>query len=74
VFIPERSKKLITGELAPSELVNDVDLLKRLVISWDLREEELIGVTTEVETWLRGREETPVRCVSCWFCGSLSDS
>ena len=40
--------------------MDEIDLLKRLVISWDLQEEQLVGVTTEVETWLHGQEETPV--------------
>lgn len=57
-FLPERSKKLITGELPPQE-ANEVELLKRLSISWDLPEEQLVAITTEVEAWLHGQEETP---------------
>lgn len=35
-------------------------MLKRLSISWDLPEEQLVAITTEVEAWLHGQEETPV--------------
>jgi hypothetical protein len=63
-FIPERSKKLITGELPTPEGANEIGLLKKLALSWDLQEEQLVEVTTEVETWLHGREESPVSSAS----------
>lgn len=72
-FIPERSKKIITGELPPPEDANEVNLLRRLATSWDLEEEQLVGVTTEVEEWLRGREETPVSHVNSWWPALLRD-
>lgn len=72
-FLPERSKKLITGELPPTEAVNEVDLLKRLVISWDLEEEQLVVATTDVERWLQGREDTPVSGNLVIDFGSLRD-
>ncbi|KAF8066654.1 hypothetical protein FPV67DRAFT_1495829 [Lyophyllum atratum] len=54
-FIPDRSKKLITGEGEPDEDRTAVALLKKLVVSWDatgMPEAERVALVTEVERWL----------------------
>ena len=64
-FLPERAKKLITGSPGGSTVdVEEAELLKRLATSWHLQEEQLLQVTTDVETWLHGRRDVVSVCDS----------
>lgn len=52
-FIPDRSKKLITGE-GEEEDKTAIELLQRLVVSWDtdMTEEQRVALVTEIEAYL----------------------
>ncbi|KAG5647918.1 hypothetical protein DXG03_007842 [Asterophora parasitica] len=63
-FLPNRSKKLITGELETEDAEKKaLDLLQKLVVSWDRNttEDERISLATDVDLWLgAGNEHQPL--------------
>lgn len=71
-FLPDRSKKLITGDGESAEDMEALGLLQRLVISWDTEtsDEERISLVTEVEGYLGGGNTVSgVLLVSILKCG-----
>ncbi|KAF9458423.1 hypothetical protein BDZ94DRAFT_1173694 [Collybia nuda] len=64
---PAENKMSTTNERTANEerpAVNDSaeddELLRRLIVSWDMQEEQLSALLTQVDTWLQGRPQDTV--------------
>lgn len=53
-FSPERAKKIITGEGESDSTKKGIELMEKLIGSWDMdtEDEQLVVLTLEVQAWL----------------------
>lgn len=64
-YLPNKMKKLHVDRPEEVDDRKEVDLLQRLVLSWDTPPEQLQQVVDEVDAWLATRHEDSVSCRCC---------